>query len=55
MNIFRSKTPETFTGNGLQPQALASYHRVFIILFGRRKAIIDSHTASMFRQNPIFT
>ncbi|QFS51344.1 hypothetical protein GXM_09068 [Nostoc sphaeroides CCNUC1] len=33
----------------------ASYHRVFIIPCGRRKAIIDPHTASMFRQNPTFT
>ncbi len=55
MNIFRSKTPETITGNGLQPKVLASYHRVFIILFGRRKAIIDPQTASIFRQNPTFS
>jgi hypothetical protein len=33
----------------------ASYHRVFIIPCGRRKAIIDPHTASIFRQNPTFT
>ncbi|AVH63629.1 hypothetical protein NPM_1839 [Nostoc sp. 'Peltigera membranacea cyanobiont' N6] len=54
MNIFRSTTPETLTGNGLQPKLLDSYHRVFIILFGRRKAIIDLQTASIFRQNPTF-
>jgi hypothetical protein len=33
---------------------LAFYHTVFIILCGRRKAIIDPQTASMFRQNPTF-
>ncbi|BBD63844.1 hypothetical protein NIES4072_25000 [Nostoc commune NIES-4072] len=54
MNIFRRKFSETPICNGLQPKALASYHTVFTKLLGRRKAIIDPQTASIFRQNPTF-
>jgi hypothetical protein len=42
MNSFRRKISETLTGNGLQPQVLASNHTVFIILCGWRKANIGS-------------
>jgi hypothetical protein len=42
MNSFRRKISETPTSEGLQPKILASYHRVFIILFGKRKANMGS-------------
>jgi hypothetical protein len=40
---------------GFLAKLRAFYQRVFIVLFGRRKAIIDPQTASIFRQNPTFS